>query len=835
MATLLSVATGNFTSSGSWALCDSTSEFESGTTQTTVSTGSTDSSAFTPGAITVDGVAIRLRSRATSPTGTFTVTLRNSTDSVDVDSVTVNVSDMPESTDTADGFDNGWIFFKFGSSHLLLAGKNYIVRLSTSSSSQIVVMSSSGNLHRQLRTTTTQAPAAGDKLIGCGEWTGAGSITTITHTMDNTASTTFGSASFTTGAYTLNQGYTLTWGTSASTNYLLKIAGVMYITTGGAMTMGTAGTPMPSTSTAILDFVISSNLDGGLYCAGTFESRGVTKTTITTVTSTANSGQPVVNVADVTGWAATDEVLLTPTERVSSQFEVKAISSIATLAVTMTANLTNKHSGSGSASVPDAVRGHAGMLNHNVKIRGTSASLRAYIYFLKNCSATVRYTEMKWMGNQSTSRKWGVTWSLNSSPNIQYCSIYTYGFIGPSGTDFAIFYFNNNVCYDADSSAFRLTETSLSLAFEVIGNLIVDSGGNFGMLIPVVRGIITDNISSGGHQSGFSFNAGGSSINYTKLGTGTFARNEAYCNGTAGFEIQNAGISFGTVIDSCIAWRNQSHGWYLNWTILGVTWQSCHAFGNSVGGIVINSSSINACLFVDCVFNGETSFGQPRGVFGYVSCWYIPLRFENCDFGQTIAHSSVDIGYNTNVLWDLLLINCRFSTSPAFTALGTSSNFALTGHGSVIKFMKYNQTAGDHRRHTKYGGEQSDSVIYHTNAPSVRMTPLDANWKFESSGKRKQVDSGGTVTVSVWVRKSSSGDAGGANYNGNHPRLVMRKNPAIGLDADVVLDTMTAGVGTWEELTGTTSASSGDDGVLEFYVDCDGTAGWVNIDDWSLT
>jgi hypothetical protein len=38
----------------------------------------------------------------------------------------------------------------------------------------------------------------------------------------------------------------------------------------------------------------------------------------------------------------------------------------------------------------------------------------------------------------------------------------------------------------------------------------------------------------------------------------------------------------------------------------------------------------------------------------------------------------------------------------------------------------------------------------------------------------------------------------------------------------------------WQTLSYTTPAFSSD-GVAEFYVDCDGTAGWINIDDWSTT
>jgi hypothetical protein len=94
------------------------------------------------------------------------------------------------------------------------------------------------------------------------------------------------------------------------------------------------------------------------------------------------------------------------------------------------------------------------------------------------------------------------------------------------------------------------------------------------------------------------------------------------------------------------------------------------------------------------------------------------------------------------------------------------------------------------------------------------------------------VDDGGTITINAYVRKSATGD--GAAYNGNQPRLIVRANPVAGITTDTVLDTMTVGTGTWEQLTGTTAAVDAD-GALEFYVDCDGTAGWINVDDWTVT
>ena len=51
----------------------------------------------------------------------------------------------------------------------------------------------------------------------------------------------------------------------------------------------------------------------------------------------------------------------------------------------------------------------------------------------------------------------------------------------------------------------------------------------------------------------------------------------------------------------------------------------------------------------------------------------------------------------------------------------------------------------------------------------------------------------------------------------------------IGTTASSYLDN----VGVWENVSYTTATFS-NDGVAEFYVDCDGTTGWINVDDWNV-
>jgi len=72
-------------------------------------------------------------------------------------------------------------------------------------------------------------------------------------------------------------------------------------------------------------------------------------------------------------------------------------------------------------------------------------------------------------------------------------------------------------------------------------------------------------------------------------------------------------------------------------------------------------------------------------------------------------------------------------------------------------------------------------------------------------------------------------------YNGNRARLIVKRNTALGITADTVLDTATVASDlAWEGLTGTTVAVT-DNGTLEFTVYLDGTAGNLYVGSFSAT
>jgi hypothetical protein len=246
MTRYIARANGNLTAAASWGAIDATSYLNSETSNTALTTAYVESSAFTPGAITIDGIAVKLASRSGSPTGTMSVRLAQAGATVAGTEIIVNVSDLPTCSTTL--IDGGWYLIKFAP--VTLAGATaYTVSAKTSSASQVNLYrdATGGNWARALRTTTTAAPAAGDDMIITGEWIGAGAMTARTVTIDSTAATDYGSnsTSFETFALEICNGGTLTYGTAASTNYVLRLSGFLTMTNGSTLNIGTVANPIP--------------------------------------------------------------------------------------------------------------------------------------------------------------------------------------------------------------------------------------------------------------------------------------------------------------------------------------------------------------------------------------------------------------------------------------------------------------------------------------------------------------------------------------------------------------------------------------------------------------
>jgi hypothetical protein len=259
---------------------------------------------------------------------------------------------------------------------------------------------------------------------------------------------------------------------------------------------------------------------------------------------------------------------------------------------------------------------------------------------------------------------------------------------------------------------------------------------------------------------------------------------------------------------------------------------SVTAFGNASGGISLATDAKTSITTFTVA--GDTSFAQPIGVnIASPNGGFHVLR--NGTLGNTtgiyVTHSTADmvVAGSSNNKARLIADNVLFGST---TEVNTQTNFVL-GEVYSIGSGRHDQTNGNFKSFWKYGTISSDTSIYKTASPSERLTPNDASNKLASGTRSAAILSGTTRTVSVWVRESVVGD--GTDYNGNRVRLICKTNYGAGVTSDQVLATATvSSEGAWQQLSATTPSIT-DNAVLEFYVDCDGTTGWVNVDDWRIS
>ena len=826
MALRASIASGNFTTAATWGLVDSTSYLgaETGSEVLTTAGSGTRSSAFTPGAITVSHIGVKLSVR-TGTTGTMSVHLILSSDNSEVAGtlVTINTADLPVAA-TAD-LNGGWHFFKLSSPVTLTGATAYKLEAWTSSSTQISLFrdSTADNISRALITTTTGAPAAGDDLIIAGEYTGAGTSNSFTVTMDNTATTDFGSAPtaanslLTPGIAICNKG-TLTFGTSAATNYYLKQSNSLIVYSGGTLNIGTTGTAIPRDSTANLQFDCGAAGDYGLLIRnlGTFSHQGLSRSSgkniyycLLNTDEAANSTS--LGVDTDTGWLDNDVIAVASTTRTASQCESGTLNGNAgasTLTVDGFAGagggLANAHGGT------SPVQAEVVLLTRNTNIYGASSTLTTYIYFAPTATINCDWAGYYWIGINS-SGKYGIEIATTAGTcSINYCSLYNCtvsnnrGFYvsSASGSNIDISY---NCIYNVVNGIYNSTTTgSHTYNYNII--LLMSNG----IYLAYSYMNVNYNRISGASTAALRHNGASRLLTYS---------NNILHSSSYGLYIVSQLLS-GTVSDLTIyrcssgASSSASCNISLNNLIL---------FGNLNN--IQWSSYANNTIFNNLICNGDSSFSSATGVItGGIA------KFINCDF-STVSGIKTQNSYDFSVQQDsynsITIINTKFNAS-----VSELQNQSFMLSNSYISSQKHNQSAGTHKTWKREGTLTIEGTTTQAGSYSLKMTPINASEKLESSGAnggfKVAVANGQTCAPTVYVYEDGS-------YNGNRARLILKRNDALGVTSDTVLDTATASSdGAWEALTGTTAAVT-DNGVLEFVVDCDGTAGNLFVDTFSAT
>lgn len=825
MATLASIANGNASSSTTWGLCDPTSESDSEASNALTTTAYQTSSTFTPGAITIDGIFVKLNA-IPNPTGTITVALDLATVDVSGTVVTLNVADLPQVGVTT-GATHTWIFFKFAAPVLVVAATVYGVKVKTSTTNTVRLdVSATTNWSRELRTTTTQSFAAGDKLLMCGEYTGAGTGNNLTVTWDNTATTSIGSTAFPESVVIGGRGICTT-ATSASTAYKYNHKGIFYVGAGGTWNIGTSGTRMPSTSSAVMTADSAANVDSGWKFdnLATVNAYGVQKQRWTSMTADKAAAATVIALAATTGWANGDVLCFASSDRTNTHAEAKTVSTVdSSTQVTLSAGLTNAHTGTATGTY--GIQCEVGNLTGNVKFAAASTSLQGYIVILGAATVVLDNAEILNMGSATPNKRGIEVQTTTGSCTLNSCAIHDFivaNSIGcfVSGSTSNNFTITNNVIYNAASVSISTASTS-GTTYTIDSNAAILTVSSNAFNLQDSGGTITNNVAASSANYGF--------ILQDSNVWGTVSGNTAHSNVSVGFEL----ISQRAAISSAKAYYNGGVG--LNFeTCKGIiTVTNPIAFGNTTANIgdnitIFGTGFSGEVQITGGIFDSSASFATLYGL--NLSGGTSLITLESCTFGASSVHTTASINvFQINNFVRAILRNCAIAESTFI------SNQINLDQDSYILVEKYNQTAGNHRNYQLYGNGTVDTTIFNIASPSYRITPSNASNKVQSApprlGFRAAVANGQTLTATAQVRESVVGD--GTAYNGNAPRLFVRRNVALGITADTLLGTYSGAAGTFRSVSGTT-ATVNDDGVLEFYIDCDGTTGWINIDDFVVS
>lgn len=884
MATNFIATPSTSSASGSaWAQVDATSELDNQVGTTTTSTSNQDSATFTPGAITVDAVALNL-ALCSNGSGTLKVTLRDFTASSDVDSCTINVADLPY-IGAGVGDEQCWCCFKFGSSHTLTAGHAYLIRVVTSSATvRFYRDSTAANWNRKLRTTTTGSLAAQSHWIVTNEFTGQGTNNSVSVTWDFTSLLSFGPSTVNSSAWMISCGGTVSAATSASTNYFMQFRGNGWIVGGGTLNIGTSGTRMPSSSSFTLKYDCNADKDSQLRLGpgGNLNVYGATKTPWTRLTADAASSATSLTVGDNTGWLNNDLLAFSPTGSSRTQYETKSLASISgSTGATLNSGLTNAHSGT------SPIQAYVLNLTRNIKVLSGSTSLKGSFFWQSTGDGSghgasnvhVEYVEIdpSTIGSNAQNHRalefvpteggscYMKALSFNPSTSGAGTSIYLMTTGGSSAQDNITI--DNCVGYDWAGRMINITRGGAWSPTNVVitnNKQIKQTDGDPTFSwnqLTIAAGLIFNGNVSISHQGGgnaFSI-APAISTDRSQWLMANFDGNEAWYSDSDGFAFtwQSDGVSF--ECQNCKAIRNNNSGMRFQSAnpARKITLKNFEAFGNtnnsgSQADICFTGNYVPWKLILDGFTGGsDSTFNSSQGILGPSADspfrWVIEMY--NSVFSKSVGiKTAYTVGNIVNFdntffkgLWEILAVNCYFggtfsgATPHGFFGLYDNYQRQAGDHvdrgASYLRCQDFNQTQNDHRLFAPQGTISYDTSIFNTASPSERLTPNTASYKMRSEVAEYTVDSGSTRVISVHIRRSATGSGDSASYNGNAPRLVILRNDALGVSADTVGATSSGSAGSWELLTYTLAAPT-ENGIIRAYVDCDGTAGWINVDDW---
>lgn len=770
MANLVSRASGNLTDASTWKTVETGTRAVQSTHS--ASTNTTTSDVYNADAqdITIANLSviegILLFCNQTTSTGTVTVTLSADSGTTATKTLVVNATDLP--------LYPSWVFFKFATTLTGDGGTDYAIGIKGSSAGNATFFRDGTTANWTHLIVTDQNPAsvaAGDVFFIVGEQTGAATENAFTVTMNSTATTDYGTG--TDGAE--NNGVeignigTLAYGTTAATNYYLKLSGSLNVWGDGTFNKGTTGTPIPRDSTAVLEF--DPVADGGMGLlvqnGGTYTDQGLSRTSgknivkckLTADTAAAGTG---FTVDTDTGWLNGDVFCIGKTQRSSNQeSEALTLSGAAgASSITSTAGVTYAKKGTGILSAD------LGLLTRNSIVRSATSTIMAYVNFKTASTVDLDWVEFYYLGENATGKKgMEVDTTSAGSFSMNYCSLHDcedFGLVINGAT--ASHTISDNVFYNLNS-ALSAGVTISGIIFEatsgahtITNNIMMRiQGGNNGtqsIRLSDVGSVFTGNLINDCRNSGFSLAIceGGviNSIQNNVVSCSMVSSTVGIQIGTSTFGATGINGTFGA--NSCI--MNNGPGLAILQVMAVITFNSWIIAGNLTAGIDVTGAAGFTATFNSCTIAGSTGFTTTSGIRMTGSSGF---TFNSCSFGVVTGNyiaNTQDV-LCTGSYVDYLYNNCLFGSATLI------SSYTSMLAGSIVKFNKYNQTDNSHRWYTKYGQGMStgaglsDTTVRTASSLGLRIAPEDATTGFTYTFK-VLAKANSVVSVSGFIKKNAA-------------------------------------------------------------------------------
>jgi hypothetical protein len=672
---------------------------------------------------------------------------------------------------------------------------------------------------------------SGLEIWNDGQFVSFGASKTTSTTVKQ--STVIGSDTNSIGSLVTTSGSTITWveGAKFNTSWASDVSKTFTLLS--TQNTGSQTTYTISSVPSTTSIVATASITTGASVSGHASSFAYTGTSTT----------KALPVEDTTGWASGDTLALSTSSSYPQDNETVTISTVdSTTQITATTGFIGYHSGLND--VNGDVRSTVVNLTRNIKIRGVSTSLQGYVLIAGNSNTTghvaIKYSEFYQLGSTTTLKDGisiGLTNQINAAGvNFQYCSFHDFIVNGSqviarniTGANCPLI---KNCCFwNIATSYYNNVITSSTWIIDSC--IFINKVATNTVTINDVGGIFTNNVIAG---------SGGSStcIIYSENfvpSVGIFTGNSFTAGGNVTWNINRAGFNgvIGDGSQNLRIWRC---------LVQALTLQSIPKGGPTIiDGLLIfgcfGVSTINGQAFgTNYLLLRNVRFEAGANIFGGSGIVTLNntnfMLLDNCTFGQTTAFNN-DLFFGGNgQTWFIIANNTKWSNF-------TPSTIQYAGADTLILSMNHNQVAGSiaaRKSHSLSQGTpgfyDQDTVRYHNSPPSLKVTSALTNSRLQTPKFNVAVASGSSVTPSVYVRKSQASSGDSADYNGRQPRLKLLANPIIGIPYDVIIATSVASLGTWELLTGTTASFTGS-GVAQFVVDCDGTAGFINVDDFSCS